>query len=139
MQIEVVHRLPGQPVQDSELYVTAHDECVELQMRSKEVWTDEMLRWLGGIHRWEITAKIDGKIVGGVIIGWDHDVHVGPCISVWAQYVLPEYRGQGVSPAVMRRAMQVMRQQGAMAMAWTHRAGPWHYETKYRRLRSEDA
>jgi GNAT superfamily N-acetyltransferase len=75
------------------------------------------------------------KVVGGLCLAPDPwDVHVGPCLSVFAQYVLPEFRLQGVSARLMREALRIAKKSGVPALAFTHRKGPWRYETIYRKV-----
>lgn len=135
MSVVVTSRLPGEPIQNFEMFSRAWDECVELQVTTKEEWIGRALLSLQGLARTEIGCVVDGKIVGGICVANDPwDVHVGPCFSVFAQYVLPEYRMRGASGTMMRAALKVARQSGAAVLAYTHRKGPWRYETIYRRL-----
>lgn len=110
------------------------DECVELQCTPRELWTGRTLLALGQNERYEIAALHGQEIVGGLVLLREIDVHVGDCMSVVAQYVLPEYRLQGISPRLMRGAIRIAREAGAPTIAFTHRKGPWRYETIYRRI-----
>ena len=55
-------------------------------------------------------------------------------MSVFAQYVLPEFRHQGVSARMMREALRIAKKSGVPVLAFTHRKGPWRYETIYRKV-----
>lgn len=138
VQVVVTSRRPGEPVQNLDMFQRAWDECAELQVTSKEEWIGRSLLSLQGLDRIEIVVLADGKVVGGICLAPDPwDAHVGPCISVFAQYVLPEYRHKGVSASLMREAMRAARKSGAAVLAFTHRKAPWRYETMYHRIKHE--
>lgn len=128
---------PDEPVQNYELFSRAWDECIELQVQDKERWAGRSLLSLQSIPRWEIGAVHGGEVVGAILIGHDPwDCHVGPCASVFAQYVLPEFRLQGISGMLMRRAVRIARSMDdVQVLAYTHRQGPWRYETIYKPLK----
>ena len=118
------------------MFTLAWDECIELQVNPKDVWVGRSLLSLQGLARWEIGVLHEGEVVGGLVVandGWD--VHCGNCMSVFAQYVMPAYRLRGVSPRLMREALSIARAEQAKTLAYTHRKGPWRYETMYRRLK----
>lgn len=95
----------------------------------------QSLAALQDIARWDIGLfDPEGRAVGGLVLTYDNDIHVGPCISVVAQYVLPEYRCKGVSLRCMREAVRIARQFGERVLAYTHRKGDWRYETIYKEL-----
>jgi GNAT superfamily N-acetyltransferase len=133
ISVTSTHRLPGERV-DMQLFQRAWDECVELQQQPKSLWLSRTVAMLACVERYEITASVGDKLIGGVIVGPDDDCHVGRCYSVFAQYVLPEYRLQGVSPKLMRAALRIARSTGSPTFAYTHRQGPWRYETTYRSM-----
>ncbi len=129
-------RLRGEAVQSLELFLRAWDECTELQQQSKEIWAGRALLALQGMDRYELAAFVDNTFAGGVVLAHDPwDVHVGPCMSVFAQYVLPEHRLKGISPRLMREALRIARKAGETTLAFTHRAGPWRYNTVYRSIK----
>jgi GNAT superfamily N-acetyltransferase len=77
-----------------------------------------------------------GTVIGAALVAHDPwDAHVGPCVSVFTQYVLPEHRNSGVSQALMRECLRIARAAGAGVLAFTHRKAPWRYETRYRRIK----
>ena len=117
------------------MFTRAWDECTELQVTPKHAWVGRALLALQGLDRFEIAAFNGEQVVGGIVIAPDPwDVHVGPCMSVFAQYVFPEFRQQGVSARLMRAAIRVAKESGAEVLAFTHRKGPWRYETIYRKV-----
>lgn len=136
VSVLIASRRPGEPVQNLDMFTRAWDECTELQVTTKQEWVGRALLSLQGLDRTEIGVIVNGQTVGGICLAADPwDVHVGPCVSVFAQYVLPEFRLQGVSARMMRAAIRVARDSGANVLAFTHRKGPWRYETLYRRIK----
>ena len=135
IRVLVTYRRKGEAVQNVEFFSRAYEECVELRQQSKEEWMGRALLALQQMDRWEIAAFADESFAGGLCLAHDPwDVHVGPCISVFAQYVLPEHRLGGVSPRLMREAMKIARSSGKSTLAYTHRKGPWRYDTIYRSI-----
>ena len=124
-----------EPSKNSELYSMAWDEFIELQVMDKETWLQNLHNTIEACPRWEVSASIDGKVVGGIILTNDDDVHVGPCLSVVAQYVLPEYRHRSISLHCMRIAMRTAKAFNHKVLAYSHRLGDWRYETIYRRVK----
>lgn len=136
IRIVNTYRRRDEAVQSLELFTRAYDECVELRQQSKEVWVGRALLALQGLDRHELAAFVGSEFAGGLVLAHDPwDVHVGPCMSVFAQYVLPEYRLMGVSPRLMREALRIAKQAGESTLAYTHRAGPWRYSTLYRSIK----
>lgn len=125
----------GEGVQNIEMFRQAWAECIELQVQPEVEWICRNLLSLQEMDRYEICVYHDDACVGGLILAEDPwDAHVGPCWSVFAQYVVPDYRNRGVSAIVMREAIKIARASGAKVLAYTHRLGPWKYSTTYRRL-----
>ena len=134
-ELVTFHRLQDEPVQNVELFERAWDECIELQVQSKDCWVGKALLALSALDRYEVAVMHGTHVVGAVVVAPDQwDAHVGPCMSVFAQYVLPEYRNAGVSLALMREAVRITRASGVHVLAFTHRKAPWRYETIYRRV-----
>lgn len=132
----VIECEPGDPVHNLSHFESAWGECAELQMRPRQEWVDQTLAMLMQLHRYEIAVSDEhGSPVGACVVAADPwDGHVGPCWAVVTQYVHPDHRNRGVSGALMREAIRIARRQGASAFAFTHRTGPWRYETIYRKL-----
>jgi len=125
----------GEAVQDLELFARAWDEFPELKVTPRQEWLGRTLLSLQGMDRWEIGVHDGVKSLGALVLAHDPwDAHVGPCMSVFAQYVLPKYRNTGIAQRCMRGALRVAKGAGVPVLAFTHRKGPWRYETIYRRL-----
>lgn len=122
-------------VQCDMMFSKAWDECIELQCTPKDRWVQTCLYDLSLIDRVEVAVWVDGKAIGGLILAPDYDIHVGKCISVLAQYVLPEYRNTGISGKCMRKALSIAREGNYPVLAFTHRVSDWKYNTIYRRLK----
>lgn len=137
--IRINSRLPDQPVQNYTLFKSAYNEFIELKVQPLEHFVSRALIALRGLRRWEISAHLDdGTCVGGLVLAHDlDDPHVGQCVSVFAQYVLPEYRHLGLSRRFMREGIRIAREADVPVFAWTHRTGNWKYTTNYRRLHEE--
>jgi len=126
----------GEAVQNFELFSKAWHECKELQVQTHDAWATRALLALRELERFEIAAHTYDRVVGGVILAHDPwDAHVGPCMSVFAQYVLPEFRLIGISARLMRESIRIARQHGVAVLAFTHRKAPWKYETIYRSIK----
>lgn len=77
----------------------------------------------------------DGKLVACTVLVPDEDMHVGPCLTVMWNYVLPEYRG-AIGRKFIRAAFREAVFQGLPIVAYTHRQGVGQYTTIYRRVRA---
>lgn len=132
----VLEAKAGEPVNNVSLFQHAWDECIELQVRPKDVWVSQTIATLSQMERYEIAVmNSDGTPLGACTLAKDPwDAHVGPCWAVFAQYVVPEARLQGVSGKLMREALRIARANAATVLAFTHRQGPWRYETIYRKI-----
>lgn len=129
------YRKAREAVQAPELFYRAWDECLELQVVDREAWVASALNRLTLFDwRYEIGMHTGKQTVGGIVLAPDDDIHVGPCLSVFAQYVMPEYRNRGISLRCMRLAERAAGELGYNMLAYTHRLGDWRYETIYRRL-----
>lgn len=84
--------------------------------------------------RVELLAVSDGGVVGCMVLVEDDDLHVGHCLTVMWNYVLPEHRGL-VGRRFLRAAFGLARQAGIPVVAYTHREGVGQYRTTYRRVR----
>lgn len=135
-RILVTSRHRGEPVQNLDMFTRAWDECDELRCQPKDVWVSRSLLILQEMDRYELgVLDGSGNTLGGILLAHDPwDVHVGPCMSVFSQYVLPEHRNAGISPMLMRAAIKIAKKELVTTLAFTHRKGPWRYETIYRRL-----
>ena len=131
---QTFHRLKGEPVQNVELFRMAWHEFPELKVQDEHVWLSNSLYTMSELDRFEIAITAGDRTIGAAIVADDPwDPHVGPCMSVFAQYVMPEYRNRGVSRLIMREALTLAREYNAGVLAYTHRLGPWKYATIYKR------
>lgn len=85
------------------------------------------------LDRHEVLAVVDGSLVGFACIAEDDDMHVGRCLTLQWQYVLPEYRGK-VGAQFMRLLFKTGRQLGYRVVAYSHRVNHRHYAIKYRSI-----
>lgn len=134
--VRIYPRRAAEPVQNVSLFKRAWVECVELQVQPENIWLGRVLTQLQALDRFEVAAfNKDAEVVGGIVVAHDPwDSHVGPCMSVFAQYVLPEYRQRGLSRRFMRTALDLAKEAGVPVLAYTHRHSPWRYFTNYRRI-----
>ena len=140
MICRVLKGAPGTAVRDYEMFARAWYEFPELQTTSEQEWIGRTLDALSQLDRWEIGVFVNGRTVGGIVLAHDPwDCHVGPCISVFAQYVMPEHRNARVSNAMMREALRIARAEQYIVLAFTHRRGPWRYETIYHRIKHHES
>lgn len=129
------YRVKGQPVQNYEMFARAWDECIELQQSPKDEWVGRSILTMQELYRYELGAIVDGQTVGGMVLALDPwDPHVGDCMSIFTQYVLPEFRNKRISAKFMRKAIEIAKTDGMHTLAYTHRKGPWRYETIYKRI-----
>lgn len=83
--------------------------------------------WVKNLHEfYEDCPNIEYRIydsdvlVGHAVIAPTDDIHVGECMSLWHQFMLPEYRNSGVWKDVFMRAKEVTKLQGYSYLVWTH-------------------
>jgi hypothetical protein len=134
-QYKVYQKNSGEPVMEPLFYGLAWEEFPELQLQSKDDYVSNTLEYIKSLPRTEIYYLRHGRIVGGIITTLEHDVHVGECLSVITQYILPDYRFNGISWSFMRMIRNRCKKEGVPVMAWTHRTGDYEYKTTYRRMK----
>lgn len=117
-----------------ELYEAAWEECKELQCSDKYGWVNYTMRCIGEATRVEVCARVDTRVVGGIVLHSEFDPHVGNCMYVVFQYVLPEWRGRGISKQLLKMALEETRLQGLPVLAYTHRLRDWEYKTTYKKV-----
>lgn len=122
----------GRGVPDITLFTRAWDECSELQMQPKETWVADSIEYLESFTMTRLVIKDDCKVIGGLLLAEDDDVHVGRCLAVVYHYVLPEYRNKYLGFKLLRLALAIARNQNYNVLAYTHRVAPWTYITRYR-------
>lgn len=84
--------------------------------------------------RIELAVFDKDRIVGFCALAEDYDIHVGRCLTVMWDYVVPSHRGGTVGQRMLRAAMQRARQYGFAVLCYTHRTAPGIYQVKYIRL-----
>lgn len=84
--------------------------------------------------RVELLAISAGAPAGILVLCHEHDNHIGECLGVQFNYVLPEYRNLGIVRQFFRMAEAIARENGIPVMAWTHRTGVGQYTLRYRRI-----
>ncbi len=117
------------------LFSTAWDECIESQGMDKETWIARTLKMIQSVPRYELGCLHEGVPVGGVTLTLGDDPHVGECLIVMSQYVLPEYRNRGISLHCMRECLRLAKYLGHDILAYTHRERDWVYTTTYRKIK----
>ncbi len=127
-------RQPGEPTDGRWFMDEAWNECSELQFTSLQDFKRRAHESICSIERLEVLATVSGRAAGIAVLAVDDDLHVGECLAVQWQYVLPEFRNAGVSPAFLRVAKNLARQLNLPTIAFTHRLGPGVYKTSYRRV-----
>jgi len=131
----VQHVHAGSPCVPIEgLLDSAYSECLESGVMDRRKWIELNLDILSSEDRIEIGAFEDGYLVGGMTLAEEMDAHVGACVSVRYNYVLPEYRTLKLGTIMMRHAIQLAKTLGPQYIAFTHRKGVGLYTIRYRRL-----
>lgn len=135
LRLQVLHREEDTTSRHLQpLFESAWDEFIEMQCMPRAEWVAAQLALLEDSSCIQILVWDAERLVGACIVSDDWDVHVGPCMSVLGNYVLPEYRQYHPGTLTFRTALRTARSLRFPAFAWTHRVGDWHYSTRYRRL-----
>lgn len=129
-------RAAGEVTVTQELAEAAAHEFLELQVLDIQAFVKRYLRIVESYSRVESLAYTpQGRLVGGCVLVVDPDeIHVGRCLTVVFNFVLPEYRGSGVVQKFYREAYRVARWLDCPIIARTRRIGDWKYETHYKRV-----
>ena len=131
----VAHQLlPGDSTCATALASAAWSELPELQYQPCEGFLRGFTEAHEDSERVEFLAYNGPLLVGGGILVLEHDVHVGPCLSLAWQYVLPEYRHIGVVRRLHKVLVQSAKALNIPSIAYSHRIGTGEYITKYRRI-----
>ncbi|QJD54803.1 GNAT family N-acethyltransferase [Pseudomonas phage MR6] len=88
------------------------------------------------IDRYEFVAIETGRVVGCAVLAPDEDIHVGPCLTIMWNYIIPEYRG-ALGMRFHRLAIRLAKHLGLPVLAYTHRKGVGQYSITYRRLHGQ--
>ncbi|ARB30307.1 hypothetical protein HOS87_gp28 [Pseudomonas phage phiNV3] len=108
------------------------------ELRQSEDYRDDVHRVVSSLSefdRSEIVAIDDGKVVGGAVIVLDDDQHVGVCLSLQWQYVLPAYRHLHMGRHFIRELKRQAQWAGIKNISYSHRTGIGRYEVVYREVR----
>lgn len=135
MEFVCVPKAAGDSCLAPELFPAAWDECIELHGMDKEAWVERTLSIIQSVPRYEMGFYLDGKPIGGVTLTVDYDPHVGECLCVMSQYVLPKYRNAGISMRCMRECIRLAKSLDHTMLAYTHRQRDWVYTTTYRKIK----
>ncbi len=92
-----------------------------------------MLEATEGLSRCELLAVLDGQLIGFACVVEDEDMHVGRCLTLQWQYVVPEHRGK-IGGEFLRWLVKTGRNLGFPFVAYSHRVNNRHYAIKYRRV-----
>lgn len=129
-----VPKAAGEDCLAPSLFYRAWDECIESQGMDKEAWVARTLRLITSVPRYEMGFYDGDTPVGGISLTIDYDPHVGECLCVMSQYVLPEYRNKGISLRCMRECVRLAKRLEHTMLAFTHRQRDWVYTTTYKRI-----
>ena len=91
------------------------------KLNSQVQATEELLReWIFEKQKAEVFfALADGKEVGFALFFHNFSTFLGKAgIYLEDLYVLPEYRGQGIGKAILRRLAQLTRERGCGRLEW---------------------
>jgi len=102
-------------------------------VRDRDTALREMVLSTESIPRVELIAFHGKRPVGLCILVYENDPHVGDCLGIQWNFVLPAYRGY-VGHRFLRRAIQLARGNGLKVLAYTHRTGLGQYAVHYRRI-----
>ena len=108
------------------------------ELRQSEDYRDDVHRVVSSLSefdRSEIVAIDNGKVVGGAVIVLDDDQHVGPCLSLQWQYVLPAYRSKQLGRLFVRELLRQAGWAGIRNVCYTHRVGAGKYTLTYREVK----
>lgn len=134
MQLQTKFIPAGVPIPNISLLEAAWDEFPELQLNPRDLWVGNSLAALQASPKWVVYAVHQGEVVGGLVIypePWE--CHVGACAVVSALYVLPAFRGK-LGAMLFREAVRIVRYNSLEVLAFTHRKGPFKYETIYKEI-----
>lgn len=127
----------GERAHTASLALPAVLEFPELR-QSKDYREDvhRVVSSLSEFDRSEVVIIDDGKVVGGAVIVHDDDQHVGPCLTLQWQYVLPEYRKRNVGRLFVRELLRQAGWAGIRNVCYTHRIGVGRYTVTYREVKN---
>lgn len=123
----------------SVLAVLALSSVLEFpELRQNQDYREDVLRIASSLAEFDRTEIVyyDGEtIVGGATVVIDDDQHVGPCLSLQWQYILPDYRKRGLGRHFVRELLRQAGWAGIRNVCWTHRVGVGRYTVTYREVK----
>jgi GNAT superfamily N-acetyltransferase len=137
MRTLILNGSAGERAHTAVLAVPAVLEFPEL--RQSQDYRDDVHRVVSSLSefdRVEIVCIDDGKVIGGAVIVLDDDQHVGHCLSLQWQYVLPEYRCKRIGHLFVRELLRQAGWAGIKNVCYTHRVGVGKYTLTYREVKS---
>lgn len=108
------------------------------ELRQSTDYREDILRVASSLAEFDRTEIVyyDGTtIVGGATVVLDDDQHVGPCLSLQWQYVLPDYRNKGLGRHFVRELLRQAGWAGIRNVCYTHRIGLGKYTVTYREVK----
>lgn len=135
MRIVFLNGCAGEQASTSVLALPAVLEFPEL--RQSKDYRDDVHRVVSSLSEFDRTEIlcIDGTtVVGGAVIVLDDDQHVGPCLSLQWQYVLPAYRSKQLGRLFVRELLRQAGWAGIKNVCYTHRKGVGKYTLTYREV-----
>jgi GNAT superfamily N-acetyltransferase len=132
LRLETVPLKAGDSDTDPQgLFRLAYAEFPELRMQPFSIW---YLKWERGMHqvdRYLVKVRCGELIVGMAAVVLDDDPHVGLCLTLHSQYVLPAYRNKFVAGRVLREVRRLAKVHRLGVIAYSHRVRDWTYELRY--------
>lgn len=124
----------------SVLAVLALPSALEFpELRQNQDYREDVLRIASSLAEFDRTEIVyyDGEtIVGGATIVIDDDQHVGICLTLQWQYILPGYRNKRLGVAFIRELKRQAGWAGIRNVCWTHRTGIGRYTVVYKEVRN---
>lgn len=133
MRIVILNGCAGKQASTSVLALPAVLEFPEL--RQSKDYRDDVHRVVSSLSEFDRTEIlcIDGTtVVGGAVIVLDDDQHVGACLTLQWQYVLPAYRSKTLGAKFIRELKRQAQWAGIRNICYTHRTGIGRYTVVYR-------
>ena len=116
----------------SAIIPTVYDELPEFRAGGTLIQVSKrMVDATEQLDRHEILAVLDGVLIGFACLVEEDDMHVGRCLTLQWQYVVPEHRDR-IGGQFLRWLAKAGRDMGFQFIAYSHRISSRHYAIKYR-------
>ncbi|MNJ09326.1 hypothetical protein D3C77_34700 [compost metagenome] len=131
-------RRAGDPCMGEWILPEVLQEVDELtwQNNPDDAWR-HLLQSAVAIDRIELGVFSQGDMIGFCVLAEDDDIHVGRCLTVMWDYVVPSHRGGTVGQRMLRTAKSRAQQLGFSVLCYTHRTGLGVYQVRYIRLENK--